>query len=119
MFLQGQYAAAVRVLDRRLVDIYESDPPSSLDVFLGARNVQDALDQVAYLTDIGVQDRRIAAEVSYAKVQAKAARTKTKALRKRVHGETAVIEARTTRPATFATSSSARETTSRTRGSRS
>ena len=64
------------VLDRRLVDIYESDPPSSLDVFLGAPNVQDALDQVAYLTDIGVQERRIAAEVSYAKVQAKAARTR-------------------------------------------
>ncbi len=58
--------------------------------------MHDALDQVAYLTDIGVQDRRIAAEVAYAKLQAKAARAKTKALRARVHGETAVIEARTT-----------------------
>jgi murein DD-endopeptidase MepM/ murein hydrolase activator NlpD len=95
-FLQGQYAAAVQALDRRLIDIYESDPPSSLDVFLGARDVHDALDQVAYLTDIGVQDRRIAGEVAYAKAQAIAARTKTKALRARVHGETAVIEARTT-----------------------
>ncbi len=93
-FLQGQYAAAVQALNHRLVDIYESDPPSSLDVFLGANNVQDALDQVAYLTDIGVQDRRIAAEVADAKVQAAAARAKTKKLRVRVHGETAVIEAR-------------------------
>ena len=95
-FLQGQYAAAVQLLDRRLVEIYESDPPSSLDVFLGARNVHDALDQVAYLTDIGVQDRHIAGEVAYAKVQAAAARAKTKALRAHVHGETAVIDARTT-----------------------
>jgi murein DD-endopeptidase MepM/ murein hydrolase activator NlpD len=95
-FLQGQYAAAVQVLSRRLVDIYESDPPSSLDVFLGAQNVQEALDQVAYLTDIGVQDRRIAGEVAYAKAQATAARAKTKVLRRRVHSETAVIEARTT-----------------------
>ena len=95
-FLQGQYAAAVQLLDRRLVDIYESDPPSSLDVFLGARNVHDALDQVAYLTDIGVQDRHIAGEVAYARVQAAAARAKTKALRAHVHGETAVIDARTT-----------------------
>ncbi len=93
-FLQGQYATAVQALNHRLVDIYESDPPSSLDVFLGANNVQDALDQVAYLTDIGVQDRRIAAEVADAKVQAAAARAKTKKLRVRVHGETAVIEAR-------------------------
>jgi murein DD-endopeptidase MepM/ murein hydrolase activator NlpD len=95
-FLQGQYGVAVQTLNHRLVDIYESDPPSSLDVFLGARNVQEALDQVAYLTDIGVQDRRIAEEVANAKVQATAAREKTKALRARVHGETAVIEARTT-----------------------
>jgi murein DD-endopeptidase MepM/ murein hydrolase activator NlpD len=94
-FLQGQYAAAEQVLSRRLVDIYESDPPSSLDVFLGARDVQAALDQVAYLTDIGVQDRRIAGEVAYAKLQATAARVKTKALRTRVHAETAVIESRT------------------------
>jgi len=95
-FLQVQYAAAVQALNHRLVDIYESDQPSSLDVFLGASNVQDALDQVAYLTDIGVQDRRIATEVADAKLQAAAARAKTKKLRVRVHGETAVIEARAT-----------------------
>jgi murein DD-endopeptidase MepM/ murein hydrolase activator NlpD len=95
-FLKGQYAAAVQALNHRLVDIYESDAPSSLDVFLGANNVQDALDQVAYLTDIGVQDRRIATEVADAKLQAAAARAKTKKLRVRVHGETAVIEARAT-----------------------
>jgi len=41
-FLQGQYAVAERALTRRLVDIYESDQPSPLDVFLGARSVQDA-----------------------------------------------------------------------------
>jgi murein DD-endopeptidase MepM/ murein hydrolase activator NlpD len=95
-FLKGQYAAAVQALNHRLVDIYESDAPSSLDVFLGANNVQDALDQVAYLTDIGVQDRRIATEVADAKLQAAAARAKTKKLRVRVHGETGVIEARAT-----------------------
>jgi murein DD-endopeptidase MepM/ murein hydrolase activator NlpD len=99
-FLQDQYAAAGELLNRRLVDIYESDPPSSLDVFLGAQNVKAALDQVAYLTDIGVQDRRIAGEVAYAKGQATAARAKTKLLRRRVHGETAVIEARTTQART-------------------
>ena len=51
---------------------------------------------MAYLTDIGAQDRRIAGEVAYAKVQATAARAKTRELRVRVHSETAVIEARTT-----------------------
>ena len=95
VFLQHQYARSMQTLNRRLVDIYESDQASTLDVFLGAANVQEALDQVAYLTDIGVQDRRIATEVAYAKTQVRAARAKTKAIRATVHGETAVISART------------------------
>jgi murein DD-endopeptidase MepM/ murein hydrolase activator NlpD len=94
-FLQQQYAESMQVLRRRLVDIYESDQASTLDVFLGAANVQEALDQVAYLTDIGVQDRHIANEVAYAKSQVRAARAKTKAIRSTVNGETKVITART------------------------
>ena len=94
-FLEGQYASSISTLNRRLVDIYESDPASTLDIFLGARNVKDALDEVQYLNDIGEQDRRIAREVAVAKAQVKVARTKTKALRTNVQGETAVISART------------------------
>jgi murein DD-endopeptidase MepM/ murein hydrolase activator NlpD len=93
-FLREQYSESIATLDRRLVDMYESDPASALDVFLGARNLQDALDQVQYLNDIGEQDRRIAREVATAKAQVKAARAKTKALRTSVQGETAVISAR-------------------------
>ncbi len=94
-FLQQQYGTSIATLSRRLVDIYESDPASTLDVFLGARTVQDALDQVQYLNDIGEQDKRIAREVAVAKAQVKAARAKTKSLRANVVGETAVISART------------------------
>jgi murein DD-endopeptidase MepM/ murein hydrolase activator NlpD len=94
-FLKAQYASSITTLKRRLVDIYESDPASTLDVFLGARNVQDALDEVQYMNEIGDQDRRIAQEVAAAKVQVLAARAKTKVLRSSVKGETAVIAART------------------------
>jgi murein DD-endopeptidase MepM/ murein hydrolase activator NlpD len=94
-FLQEQFRKAEGVLNRRLVEIYESDPASSLDIFLGSRNLNEALDQVEYLIDIGVQDRRIANEVSYARTQVRAARAKTKKVRTNVRGETAVIAART------------------------
>ena len=94
-FLRDEYARSVSVLERRIVDIYESDDPSSLDVFLGADSVQEALDKVQYLDEVGAQDRRVAAEVADAKAQVTAARTKTKALRATVLGETAVIRART------------------------
>jgi murein DD-endopeptidase MepM/ murein hydrolase activator NlpD len=94
-FLKEQYVQSVSTLDHRLVDIYESDPATTLDVFLGARSVQDALDQVQYLNDIGDQDRRIAAEVAHAKAEVRAQRAKTKKLRGTVQSETAVISART------------------------
>jgi murein DD-endopeptidase MepM/ murein hydrolase activator NlpD len=94
-FLEAEYAESIRTLNRRLVDIYESDQASTLDVFLGAANVQEALDQVAFMTDIGVQDRRIATEVSHAKAQVKAARAKTKKVRTTVQSEAKVITART------------------------
>jgi murein DD-endopeptidase MepM/ murein hydrolase activator NlpD len=94
-FLHDQYRKAQVALDRRLLDIYESDPVSPLDVFLGSNNLHDALDQMSYLIDIGVQDRDISNEVTYARTQMRAARAKTKTLRKTVRGETAVIAART------------------------
>jgi murein DD-endopeptidase MepM/ murein hydrolase activator NlpD len=93
-FLQQQYAASVERLNQRLVEIYESEPASTLDVVLGARSIQDALDQVQYMNEIADQDRRIAGQVRDAKLQVKAARAKTKKLRATVQGETAIISAR-------------------------
>jgi murein DD-endopeptidase MepM/ murein hydrolase activator NlpD len=57
--------------------------------------VQDALDKVQYLNDIGDQDRRVAQQVAAAKAQIRAQRAKTKKLRGSVQSETAVISART------------------------
>jgi murein DD-endopeptidase MepM/ murein hydrolase activator NlpD len=94
-FLKRQYDTSVTTLNRRLVDLYESEPASTLDVVLDARSIQDALDQVQYMNEIGEQDRRIAAQVRYAKLQVRAARAKTMKLRGTVQGETAIISART------------------------
>jgi murein DD-endopeptidase MepM/ murein hydrolase activator NlpD len=95
LFLKQQFAASVKVLNTRIVDIYESNDASTLDVFLGSSSVQDALDKVQYLNDIGDQDRRIAQQVAAAKAQIKVQRAKTKKLRGTVQSETAVISART------------------------
>jgi murein DD-endopeptidase MepM/ murein hydrolase activator NlpD len=94
-FLRDEYGRSVSALERRIVDVYESDDPSPLDVFLGSESVQEAVDKVQYLDEIGAQDRRVAAEVAYAKTQVTAARAKTKVVRSTLLGETAVIRART------------------------
>ena len=93
-FLKEQYTVSITSLNRRLVDIYESEPASTLDLVLGARSIQDALDQVQYMNEIGEQDRRIAAQVRQAKADVRSARARTRRLRQRVQGETAIISAR-------------------------
>ncbi len=95
VFLKEQYAESVKVLNTRLVDIYESDETSTVDVFLGSNSLQDAVDKVQYLNEIGDQDRRIAQQVAVAKAEIKVQRAKTKKLRGTVQSETAVISART------------------------
>jgi murein DD-endopeptidase MepM/ murein hydrolase activator NlpD len=92
--LRSEYRRAVAVLNRRLVDIYESDDPSTLDVVLGSSSLQDAVDRIQFLEDINQQDRQVASEVKGAKAQVTAARTRTKQLRGTVRAETAVIQAR-------------------------
>jgi murein DD-endopeptidase MepM/ murein hydrolase activator NlpD len=93
--LHAEYRHSLAVLNRRIVDIYESDDPTTLDVLLGAQSVQDAIDKVQYLEDINEQDRTVSSQVAYAKAQVTAARRKTMRLRATVAGETAVIRART------------------------
>jgi murein DD-endopeptidase MepM/ murein hydrolase activator NlpD len=95
VFLKEQYAESVKVLNTRIVDIYESNEASTLDVFLGSSSLQDAVDKVQYLNEIGDQDRRIAQQVAVAKAEIKVQRAKTKKLRGTVQSETAVISART------------------------
>jgi murein DD-endopeptidase MepM/ murein hydrolase activator NlpD len=92
--LHTEYRRSLAVLNRRIVDIYESDDPTTLDVLLGAQSVQDAIDKVQYLEDINEQDRKVSNEVAYARAQVTSARKKTMHLRATVQGETAVIRAR-------------------------
>ncbi|HEX7083096.1 MAG TPA: peptidoglycan DD-metalloendopeptidase family protein [Gaiellaceae bacterium] len=93
--LRSEYTLSVHRLDRRLVEIYEAGEQSTLDVLFGSKSVQQALDRVEYVDQIGLQDRRVAHQVAVAKRNVKVARAKTKRLRVSVHGETAVIAART------------------------
>ena len=93
--LRSEYGRSLDVLNKRLVDIYESDDPTTLDILFGSKSIQDAIDRVQALSDITAQDRSVSAAVAYAKTQVTAARKKTKKLRATVNAETAVIQART------------------------
>ena len=92
--LEGQSAKVQGALERRLVERYESDETTTLDIVLGSASVQDAVDRVEYLHEIAGADRALALRVAWARRRTKAARAKTTRLRASVRGETAAIASR-------------------------
>lgn len=95
VFLQKQYSAAVERLNLRLVDIYESNDPTALDVVLSSRDFSTMIDQLDYLSQIAGQDRAIARAVLAAKVAAAATRAQTKVIHDQVSTEVKVVAERT------------------------
>src|SRR5215218_6874994 len=95
IFLQRQHRAATERLNRRIVEIYTSEPPEALEVVLEAATFSDLMDQLDYLNDIGGQDERIAAEVKHAKLEMQETRAATRRTRDAVAETTRAVAART------------------------
>lgn len=95
VFLQRQYKAATERLNKRIVEIYTSDPTSALTVVLEAASFSDLLDQLEFLNDIGGQDERIVRQVKDAKLQMQETRNATRRNRAQVAATTRAVAART------------------------
>ena len=95
VFLQRQHKAATERLNKRLVEIYTSDPTSALTIVLEAESFSDVIDQMEFLNDIGAQDERIANEVKDAKLQMQETRNSTRKTRRQVAETTRTVAART------------------------
>jgi murein DD-endopeptidase MepM/ murein hydrolase activator NlpD len=92
--LKLQYRLAVKRLNNRLVAIYESDTPSTLDFVLGSTSIDEALDMVDFVNLIGAEDKKIAAEVKRSKLDMQAQRRQTKRVRLKVRGDERALAAR-------------------------
>src|SRR5262249_42650760 len=92
--LKAQYKVAVKRLNDRLVAIYESDQPSTLDFVLGSTSIDEALDMVDYVNLIGSEDKKIASQVRDAKLQMQSQRAQTKRVRLKVLGDERALAAR-------------------------
>jgi murein DD-endopeptidase MepM/ murein hydrolase activator NlpD len=95
IFLQRQHKAAIGRLSKRVVEMYTSEPTSTLGVVLEASSFSDLLDQLEFLNEIGRQDERIAEEVASAKVQMQETRNSTRRTRRQVAETTRTVAART------------------------
>jgi murein DD-endopeptidase MepM/ murein hydrolase activator NlpD len=94
-FLRSQYAKVLRQLNLRMIDIYETQDPTLVEVILESKSFQDVLDQLHYIEAIAQQDKRIANTVAAARDEVHVARERTKTIRARVHSETQVVAVRT------------------------
>jgi murein DD-endopeptidase MepM/ murein hydrolase activator NlpD len=92
--LTRQHRLAEDRLSRRLVAIYQSDAPDTVEVVLTATSLADVLDQLDYMDDVGRQDLRIASDVRRAKHAMRRTRARTATTRKQVAATTAAVEVR-------------------------
>lgn len=92
--LRRQYRDDVHRLDQRLARIYEDPQPSTVEVLLASKSLQQFRDEENLLGALARQDKRIAQQVRTSKRQAAAARKHTRAVQKTVATETQVIRGR-------------------------
>lgn len=94
-FYRHQYQAMLDRLGNRLVDLYESGEPSTLEVVLGSKSFTDLIGQAQVVDSINTQDKRIAEQVGSAKERVQAQREHTKRFRSLVAAELRTIAIRT------------------------
>jgi murein DD-endopeptidase MepM/ murein hydrolase activator NlpD len=94
-FLREQYETALRELNLRMIELYETNDPTLVEVILESDSFQEALDRIHYLEAIAQQDKRITAAVGKARDEVRRSRERTKKVRARVHSETRVVAVRT------------------------
>jgi len=94
-FLRRAYAKALHELNLRMIDLYQTQDPTLVEVIIESDSFQDALDRIHYLDAIAQADKHIAARVRQARDAVHATRERTKKVRARVHSETQVVAVRT------------------------
>ena len=92
---QHEYSYSINRLNQRVIQMYESEDPTTLDVLLSSQNLGDFLDHVDYVSEIDSQDVRITEQVHGARDRWRTVRAKTKVTKTKVETVTRTIAVRT------------------------
>ena len=93
--LTQEHAVAQRRLEERLVQLYESDEASELEILLQAQSFSDLLEQLDYFRAIGEQDKDIAETMKRLQAQMRIAKEETTATKAEVASATAILAQKT------------------------
>ncbi|MDQ3890190.1 MAG: peptidoglycan DD-metalloendopeptidase family protein [Actinomycetota bacterium] len=91
-FLEREHDRARRLLEHRLVDLYETADADELEVLLAVESLTDLMEKLDYFNQVGLQDRLIAAELEHLETRMQVARRRTAATKKQVSAATAALE---------------------------
>lgn len=81
--MRAKLARSQRVLARRLLELYKSDRPDLVTVFLNSKGFADLLEREEFISRISEQDRKVITAVRVARRDAKQASTRLSALEQR------------------------------------
>jgi murein DD-endopeptidase MepM/ murein hydrolase activator NlpD len=93
--LTEQHAVAQRRLEERLVQLYESNEASELEILLQAQTFSDLLEQLDYFRAIGQQDKRIADTIKRLQSEMRLAKQETASTKAEVSKATAILAQKT------------------------
>ena len=93
--LKREYRRAVGILEARVRAIYVTETPDVLSFIVSAASFSEIIDSFELMERVGIQDKKIAAQVKRSKLQAAAQRAATAKTRGVAVATVAVIEART------------------------
>ena len=93
--LTEQHAIAQQRLETRLVELYETDQASELEILLQVQTLSDLLDQIDYFNAVGAQDKQIAETIKRLQNEMRIARLNTAATKAEVSKTTAVLAKKT------------------------
>jgi len=93
--LRGQHAEAQKRLETRLVELYQTEQPDELAIFLRVGSLGEVIEQVTLFNEIARQDKRIAEELADVKTDMRLTRQKTSRTKSRVAAATAALAKKT------------------------
>ncbi len=93
--LTQQHLVAQRRLEERLVQLYESNETSELEILLQAQSFSDLLEQLDYFQAIGQQDKDIAETIKGLQAQMRVAKAQTASTKAEVAEATAILAQKT------------------------
>jgi murein DD-endopeptidase MepM/ murein hydrolase activator NlpD len=93
--LRRDHAKAERQLEQRLVELYQTGETDTLEILLRVESLDELIEQLDFVNEIGRQDQRIAATLERLKGEMRTARRRTGRIRAQVAEATAIVAERT------------------------